>query len=43
MFSHLRVKSRIVRATNSPQFDEHFTMYGVSSEQLAASTLHIQV
>ncbi|GMR53376.1 hypothetical protein PMAYCL1PPCAC_23571 [Pristionchus mayeri] len=38
-----RVKSRIVRATNNPQFDEHFTMYGVSLEQLAASTLHVQV
>ncbi|GMT28298.1 hypothetical protein PFISCL1PPCAC_19595, partial [Pristionchus fissidentatus] len=38
-----RVKSRIVRSTNNPHFDEHFTMYGVSADQLAASTLHIQV
>ncbi|CAB3410581.1 unnamed protein product [Caenorhabditis bovis] len=38
-----RVKTRIVRATTSPQYDEQFTMYGVSSEHINMSTLHFQV
>ncbi|CAD6186082.1 unnamed protein product [Caenorhabditis auriculariae] len=38
-----RVKTRIVRATTSPQYDEQFTMYGVTNEQMNMSTLHFQV
>ncbi|VDL80821.1 unnamed protein product [Nippostrongylus brasiliensis] len=38
-----RVKTRIVRSTTSPKYDEQFTMYGVTSEQITLSTLHFQV
>ncbi|XGW23104.1 hypothetical protein V3C99_005390, partial [Haemonchus contortus] len=38
-----RVKTRIVRSTTSPKYDEQFTMYGVTSEQITGSTLHFQV
>lgn len=38
-----RVKTRIVRATTGPQYDEQFTMYGVTAEQITMSTLHFQV
>ncbi|CAI4230061.1 unnamed protein product [Auanema sp. JU1783] len=37
-----RVKTRIVRGTVSPQYDEQFTMYGVTQEQIAFSCLHLQ-
>ncbi|KAJ1368137.1 hypothetical protein KIN20_029206 [Parelaphostrongylus tenuis] len=38
-----RVKTRIVRSTTSPKYDEQFTLYGVTSEQISLSTLHFQV
>ncbi|ETN85385.1 C2 domain protein [Necator americanus] len=38
-----RVKTRIVRSTTCPKYDEQFTMYGVTSEQITQSTLHFQV
>lgn len=38
-----RVKTRIVRSTTSPKYDEQFTLYGVTSEQITLSTLHFQV
>ncbi|VDM55154.1 unnamed protein product [Angiostrongylus costaricensis] len=38
-----RVKTRIVRSTTSPKYDEQFTLYGVTSEQIGLSTLHFQV
>ncbi|KJH42992.1 C2 domain protein [Dictyocaulus viviparus] len=38
-----RVKTRIVRSTTSPKYDEQFTLYGVSGEQISLSTLHFQV
>ncbi|PAV88365.1 hypothetical protein WR25_07596 [Diploscapter pachys] len=38
-----RVKTRIVRATTNPIYDETFTMYGVTNEQITMSALHFQV
>ncbi|KAE9421272.1 hypothetical protein Angca_004951, partial [Angiostrongylus cantonensis] len=38
-----RVKTRIVRSTTSPKYDEQFTLYGVTSEQISLNTLHFQV
>ncbi|KAI6182908.1 hypothetical protein M3Y97_00431100 [Aphelenchoides bicaudatus] len=36
-----RIKTRVLRNTNNPFFDEQFTIYGVSYEQLKTYTLHL--
>jgi Ca2+-dependent lipid-binding protein len=38
-----RVKTRIVRSTTHPEYDEVFTMYGVTNEQVSMGTIHLQV
>ncbi|VDO54818.1 unnamed protein product [Onchocerca flexuosa] len=38
-----RVKTRLVRASRNPQYDEVFSMYGMDRLQLATTSLHIAV
>jgi hypothetical protein len=38
-----RVKTRVLRNTRNPFFDEQFTMYGITREQLQTYTLHLAV
>ena len=38
-----RVKTRVIRNTNSPVFDEQFTLYGVSAKQLEKLILELNV
>ncbi|CAL2028958.1 CBN-SNT-4 protein [Caenorhabditis brenneri] len=38
-----RVKTRIVRSTTNPVYEEQFAMYGVTHEQVNFATLHFQV
>ena len=38
-----RVKTRVVRASRNPQYDETFSMYGISQEQLRVTSLQIGV
>ncbi len=38
-----QVKTRVVRNTCSPVYDETFTFYGISAEQLQSTTLHFAV
>lgn len=38
-----RVKTRLVRASRNPQYDEVFSMYGMDRLQLATTSLHFAV
>lgn len=38
-----RVKTRLVRASRNPQYDEIFSMYGMDTLQLATTSLHFAV
>lgn len=38
-----RVKTRLVRATRNPLYEETFSMYGIEPEQLNATSLHFAV
>uniref|UniRef100_A0A0R3RTT2 C2 domain-containing protein n=1 Tax=Elaeophora elaphi TaxID=1147741 RepID=A0A0R3RTT2_9BILA len=38
-----RVKTRLVRASRNPQYDEVFSMYGMDALQLATTSLHFAV
>uniref|UniRef100_A0A915PQS5 C2 domain-containing protein n=1 Tax=Setaria digitata TaxID=48799 RepID=A0A915PQS5_9BILA len=38
-----RVKTRLVRASRNPQYDEVFSMYGIDVLQLATTSLHFAV
>jgi len=38
-----RVKTRVLRGTCNPFYDEQFTMYGITREQLQTYTLHLAV
>ncbi|CAJ0577613.1 unnamed protein product, partial [Mesorhabditis spiculigera] len=38
-----RVKTRIVRSTTSPVYEEQFTLYGVGAEHLQTAAIHFQV
>lgn len=38
-----RVKTRLVRASRNPQYDEVFSMYGMDTLQLATTSLHFAV
>ncbi|VDD89965.1 unnamed protein product [Enterobius vermicularis] len=38
-----RVKTRVVRASRNPQYDETFSMYGISQEQLRVTSLQIGI
>ncbi|VDK30704.1 unnamed protein product [Gongylonema pulchrum] len=35
-----RVKTRLVRASRNPHYDEVFSMYGIDAQQLATTSLH---
>ena len=37
------MKTRVVRNTFSPVYDETFTFYGISAQQLQSTTLHFAV
>ena len=38
-----KAKTRVVRKTTNPTYDEEFTFYGLDANQLAATTLHFVV
>ncbi|KAK0425433.1 hypothetical protein QR680_009198 [Steinernema hermaphroditum] len=38
-----RVKTRLVKATRNPVYDEQFTMYGIGTDRLATTSLHFAV
>ncbi|VDM96560.1 unnamed protein product [Thelazia callipaeda] len=38
-----RVKTRLVRASRNPQYDEAFSMYGIHTSQLVTTSLHFAV
>ena len=38
-----KVKTRVMRKTTNPTYDEEFTFYGLDANQLAATTLHFVV
>ncbi|VDK78760.1 unnamed protein product [Litomosoides sigmodontis] len=38
-----RVKTRLVRASKNPQYDEIFSMYGIDKSQLPSTSLHFAV
>jgi len=38
-----RMKTRLVRGTRNPQYDEQFTLYGISVDQLSSTSLHFAV
>ncbi|CAD5209756.1 unnamed protein product [Bursaphelenchus xylophilus] len=41
--NHHRVKTRVLRGTQNPFYDEQFTLYGLNAEKLESYTLHLAV
>ncbi|TKR93745.1 hypothetical protein L596_008147 [Steinernema carpocapsae] len=38
-----RVKTRLMKATRNPTYDEQFTMYGIGTDRLSTTSLHFAV